>query len=324
MAKRRREDDLLRDLMRRDPPADAATVTAGLSHAKLPIVEAAAEAAGRLPAHEIGTPVLERLDALLDGGADPGARIKTTLVNVLRQLQLDHRPLVRRALWCEQVEFDGDGLFDVGGNVRAAACYATVEAGDPAAAMLLAGVLFEQPPPRVKRNPAARIAAAKGLAVAGDPDAVFPLELKLRRAGPDQPDVIGECVASLLQLADWQVQSWLETALRQHGAEAIEACVVPVAEQRRPEGTAVLTLLRRQLATLGDEPAAMLGFALVRQPEATDLLIEALLDAPHDVAVASARALFLLRHDAGVIERVERALDASAHATLLRRTFEGG
>ncbi|MEL7237507.1 MAG: hypothetical protein AAGK78_01490, partial [Planctomycetota bacterium] len=186
MAKRR--DDQLLDRLRPHSHPTAADVTKGLAHANWVVIDAAAKAAIDLPTADVEEPLADALRRLLGPVDDPGADAMLAVLDVIRKQQITERDLFREALFYERIQRGfGDGI-DVGANVRASACMAVVESGDPSAAVLLTSALFEMQCARsVEDNPVARAAAARGLGVVGDIAAVAPLRLKLSRRQP--PDV---------------------------------------------------------------------------------------------------------------------------------------
>ncbi len=298
----------------------------GLGHAVPAMVEAAARAAADHDAVAIHEALSGALTQMLASPKDPGCGATLAVLDAMRKLHLNDRDGYRAALLCDRLEPVYGGSVDVGAHVRASACSAIVESGDSSAALLLAGTLFErQTSTRIEDDPAARVAAARGLGFSGDTDAVVPLRIKIERSPSDRAEVIGECVGSIVRLAGGEAMSWLTAALDHQDPDAAECAVVAVGETRGGDAALrVLRQIRQNLAFHDREERAMIGFALLRHPAATDDLLEAAADRPLRVALAAAAALHSLRHDPAVAERFERLVDPLPEARVLREAFATG
>src|SRR6185369_6645482 len=82
-------------------------------------------------------------------------------------------------------------------------------------------------------EPAARIAAARGLASTGREDATLLLRLRLR-AGEAAPDVVGECLAGLLRLDPERSLPLAERLLAQLAGEFRDAVAYALGDSRLP------------------------------------------------------------------------------------------
>ena len=307
MAKRDRAAELLDALSAATsagPSVALPLVKKGLAHAAGPVVERAAKAAANLNLDAIGPLLGDALGRLLDGDYR-NADAAVTVLDAMRQLRADDRDGYRRALRCTWEAPGYGGSDEVGAHVRAAACRALVESGDAGAPLLLAGLLFEQ----TRENAAARIAAAQGLGICGDAEAVEVLRIKLTRAVADEPDVLGECCGAIARIDAPDADVFLRAYLGTASIAVLEGAAVPIGEARRPSSWPLLRAIRERLLRADREAAAMYGLAVVREAAATGLLIERLRDGPPNVAQAAAEALGLL---AGDVEVARRAGDACA------------
>ena len=316
-------DALLKSLSSSANPS-ADEINRGLASGQWVVIEAAAKASKNVPAGDVAGGLAAVLQRLINGMADPNAAAAIAVIEAMRHHQLNERELFREAILYQRIEKGfGEGI-DVGSAVRAGACFALVESGDPSAALMLAGVLFERPTsPNVADSPAARIAAARGLGAVGDRDASAVLRIKLLHSALDSTDVIGECLGSLVALADEQAMPTLEAALLRYPEAAADA-VIPVAESQSPTALSALRLLRDSLRLSGEEELAMIGFALLRSAEGTDALFEALVDRPPTVAKAAAKALHLQRRDPAISERFDRIAAELPNERELREAFNHG
>lgn len=307
--------------------ASAETVVRGLADRASVVVETAAKAAVHFGGgvEGIRDALTAALDRMLGEPKDPSSAATVALLDAMRSLRIIDRDLFRRCLFCERTEPTYGGSIDSGAAVRAAACAALVESGDASASLLLTAVLFERhASPRVEDHPTARIEAARGLGLVGDVDAVIALRIKLTRSHSDAPEVIGECCGALVRLDPGNARGLIRSGLAHQPAEAVEAAVLAVGETRQAAAVGVLEDLRQQLAMEGIEEAAMIGFALVRQTEATDILLERLAQGPMSVRIAAARALHLLRNEADIPRRVEETVAADPDARTLFGAFSEG
>ena len=320
VAKRNRDDATLAALSaarHAGPTTAAAVVRKGLKSDSPAVVARAAEVAADLAAEDVADDARAAAERWLDEGE---AALLVALLRASRRCGAIDRDLYRRALRVERTEFDpvARRAFDVGATVRAEACRAVVETGDPGAAVLLAGLLFE-----ASDHPAARAAAAQGLGVAGDDAAAEVLRLKLTRAGEDDPDVLGECVGSLCRLDPPGTADFLTGYLRGR-PDVAEAAAVPLGEVRAARAVGPLLACHDVLRQADREELAFTALALVRQPAATARLLGRLRDARPPVAHEAATALHLLRHDPDIAAAVERVAKARPDGAALRRAFERG
>ena len=320
MARRNRDDATLAALSaaRHAGPTAAAEVVRKALDSPSPVVVArAAEVAADLASDALAEDARRAMERWLDEGE---AALLIALLRANRRCGVIDRDLYRRALRIERTEFDpvSRRAFDVGATVRAEACRAVVETGDPGAAVLLAGLLFE-----ASDHPAARAAAAQGLGVAGDDAAAEVLRLKLTRAGRDDPNVLGECVGSYCRLDPPGTAEFLAAYLRGR-PDVAEAAAVPLGEVRAARAAGPLLACHDVLLAADREELAFTALALVRQPDATARLLDRLRDARPPIAHEAATALHLLRHDPDLAAAVERVAAARPDGAALRRAFERG
>ena len=304
------------------PAAAASVVKKGLKAASEVVIGRAAEVAAELELEAVA-------DELAAAAADWLQRGEATTVLALlracRRAGVRDRELWHAALRFEAFESDpvSRRRFDVGAAVRAEACRAVAECGDPAAAVLLAGVLFERYGPEVADNPAARAAAAQAIGHVGDAAAAEVLRIKLTRSQRDEPAVLGECVGSYCRLDPLDFDKFLATYLRTR-PDVAEAAAVPLGEVRAARAVGPLLLCHDMLRSIDREEVAFVGLALVRQPEATERLLDRFRDARGPTALEAATALHLLARDPDVSAAVAPIAAARPDGDALRKAFEHG
>lgn len=324
MAKGDREQDKLGALRSAESAGGEAArdvIEEGLRDRSAAVVARAAGAAERLAMVAVAPALLaaaERLENVPAKG-DPGCIARIALVRGLRLLNIPAGPFFRRMLTARQLEASAGAFIDVAVPLRAEAALAIAAGGDREAPALLCDLLFDIPPEPapgsmgIEDDPAARIAAARGLGATCSDGAALALRAKLR-AGRDVPEVLGECCAAIAAIGPEWGEAFLAEWLKEH-PRAIAATAVGIGESR---SRSALPLLRVMLP-IAEGPdaigAVQLGLALTRAPEAFDFLIEQLATAPAATSASALEALKLYERDAAHCARVVEAVDVRRRAT---------
>ncbi|HYE20786.1 MAG TPA: HEAT repeat domain-containing protein [Tepidisphaeraceae bacterium] len=166
----------------------------------------------------------------------------------------------------------------------------------------------------------ARMMAARAIAYAGH-DAGVPLLRLKARAGDAEPGVTAEVLSALARLAPGRSVDVLRDCLRDSDDTVASAAALALGETRRPEALEALCDCWRAMMDPNTRANLALPIALTRLPAGVEFLVEGLAAVPESVAVEVVRALKMYRGDAGVKERVGRAVEARK-SERLSREFE--
>lgn len=157
------------------------------------------------------------------------------------------------------------------------------------------------------RERAARSAAARALAASGDRIVAEPL-LRLRiEAGEGDPVVLGECFASLLELAPEESLPYLASFVDSHDDDVAEASILALGGSRLEGALAILRERAEEFCGVGRRRMLFLGIALLRTDPAWSYLLERIGDAAAPTAGEAIDALATFSHDDTLRERVLQA-----------------
>ncbi|HSI32612.1 MAG: HEAT repeat domain-containing protein [Phycisphaerae bacterium] len=163
----------------------------------------------------------------------------------------------------------------------------------------------------------ARMMAARAIAYAGHDFGVPLLRLKAR-TGDVEPAVTAEVLSALARLAPGRSIDVLRDFLRDADDTVASAAALALGETRRPEALEALCDCWRAVMDPVTRANLALPIALTRLPAGVEFLMEALAGVPEGVAVEVVRALKMYRGDAGVKERVGRAVEGRGSGRLSR------
>ncbi len=249
---------------------------------KSPYVAAlAAESLGDGADDRAALVMTEQFGALCADGPklDPGCHIRANLAFALGRLE--YRPasdMLRLGIKIVQIEAVGGVPFDTAAHLRANCALALAQIGDPDCvrdiALLLfdlSGFAFARAPidPTIKMEP--RKAAAQALSISGRPEARLPLTLKLVHPENEEPEVLQECMAALVDLEDPHALEVLEPYLKHSDRRLAAYSALMIA---RTQSSGAAALLATAIPTFSGDAlkAVVLALATVRAPEAYDHL----------------------------------------------------
>jgi len=279
-----------------------ATVERALERGRGLVAGRAALLVADADARDLG-PALERSFQrfLLDPvKTDPGCAAKRAIVKALSRLEVDAAETLRRGARHVQMEPVWGGRADSAGELRGLCGQALVSAGDRYALLEVARLLSD---PAVE----ARRLAARAAGVVRHDAAEVLLRAKVH-AGDDDPDVLGECFTSLLQVAPERSLEFVATFLDDGQVAVAAVAALALGETREPEALEHLVAAWEATVEADRREALILPVALTRRDRAIDFLIERLTEQDRRTAVAAARALRLHRGDDAVVARVRAAL----------------
>lgn len=231
---------------------------------------------------------------------DPQCQGKVALAKRLRDADGDAEEVFLRGVRHVQREPVWGGSVDTAAELRGVCLMALVEQHHPRAMNEAAELLAD---PEVM----ARSAAARALGVAPDASAAEPL-LRLRVAvGDEEPEVIGECLRSLLQLAPRSALPFVVRRLDDADDGVAEAAALALGESRLDDA---LEPLRAQVerSVLGRRRGVlMLAIAMLRTEAAWAWLLEMVAEGSRGEASDALSALSTFAHDERLAERVREA-----------------
>ena len=301
MARRPSLDQLLNDLavVRCDPAAPAAreALAKALASTASVVVEKAARLIEELTIAGFTPPLVAAFDAMMSG-ADRACAARTAIAKALLATDAgsEATPVYLRGIGHRQ--FDGPG--DTAGPLRGYCGLGLLSVRHPDALVELTDLLADE-------EPAARTAAARGLASTGREEAALLLRLRVR-AGERSGDVLTECVSGMLRLDAARALPLVERLLSEEADEVRDAVAFGLAESRVP---AALPLLRSAFGRESDSlvrQTMIRGIGLIRSPDAVNWLVSLVRDGAASEATVAADALRVYhRRDAAVAERVRVA-----------------
>jgi HEAT repeat protein len=166
-------------------------------------------------------------------------------------------------------------------------------------------------------EPAARVAAARGLGRAGPAEAALVLRLKLR-LGDANADVLGECMAGMLLLDPAGSLPAVVERLSHDEPEVRDAAAMALGESRLTAGLSPLCEHFAREPDAQSRKTALLAISLLRSSAAVDYLVNAVGTFPVNDAVAAVEALGLYRHDGVLRERVKEHVERRGEDPLKR------
>lgn len=193
------------------------------------------------------------------------------------------------------------GRQDTAAALRGVCLMALVHAQHPRALVHAATMLADH-------ERAARLAALRALAASGRPDVAEPLTRLRLASGDDDPEVITECMSTLLALNPSDNLAVVGTHLAGKDSTMAEAAALAVGATRVAGG---FGLLRDQLelGVLADRRRTlMLAMAMLRSDTAWQHLVEIIMDAPSAEALDAIDALGTFKEHGDLRQRVEAAV----------------
>ncbi len=152
-----------------------------------------------------------------------------------------------------------------------------------------------------------RMSAAQALGYHGSEAANLLLRLKVRLGDPE-PEVFSECLSGLLACEPKENLPLVAEFLDPDNEAICEAAIVALGRSRLSEAFEVLVACWDRKPPRAVAQTLLLAFAMLRQPAATDFLVELVRTGPEPVAVEAIAALKILAHDPRLVQRIEDAV----------------
>lgn len=252
--------------------------------------ERIAELAGELPG------VFMRL---MRGGtaADRGCMAKQEIAQAIDELGVDGedaQSVLLAGVRHVQEEPTFGGVVDTAAVLRGACALGLVRMGYRDVMIVLADLLAD---PEAQT----RIMAARAIAYAGQESGALLLRLRIL-SGDKDATVMAECFAAIVQLTPGKALPLLERFLGGADADLAQEAAMAIATSKREEAMGILRRHWEQ-DVLGRE-SLLVPLAMLRRPEAVEILLEVISSGPESLASAAAEAMGMYRADAAVSERV--------------------
>lgn len=291
----------------RENPTDAAAldaITKALKSSVYFVVAKAADVVRETKADSVALQLVDAFGRFLDArpDADKGCAAKISLASALADLSIDATPLFVRGIRVVQMEPVWGGSEDVAAPLRGACASGMVNCGYRHTLTELADLLMDP-------YPAARLAAARGIASWGREEGAALLRMKAL-AGDASSEVIGECLLGVISLRSHRGVEFVARFLHHRDPGVAESAALALGESRQADALNVLrdaylassdTELRRVL---------LLCIAITRLSQATEFLLDELTNSEVPIATDVIAALAIYKHDAALLARVRERVDA--------------
>ena len=244
--------------------------------------------------------------------SDPNCYAKKAIARALVALDCEEVEFFRAGLHLKQMEPVWGGTADTAADVRGTCALGLVATGYPRALVAISALLHDP-------EPDARLGAIRAAANGSPREAELLLRSKVL-AGDVEPAIIGECFSALMSIEPEDslefVARWLADAndvLRELAALALGESKLDGA--LRPLKDAWGEVL------VGEEfrHALLRAAAAHRSEAAFEWLLEIVGDAREPIAVGVIEALAPYKHNAKLMQRLERAVTERGEETLLER-----
>lgn len=248
---------------------------------------------------------------------DKGCAAKTAIARALERLESPHTEVFRRGIRHFQPEPAWGGPQDSAVELRSVCAMALARLSPLDVLDELAELLAD--PER-----AARAAAARAIGCTGQPGGGPLLRYKALR-GDDDPLVLTESLASLLALDGERALRFVARFLDRDETPR-EAAALALGQSRLSGAFPLLRELSERLLA-SERKIPLLALAMLRDPAATDYLLEQVRAAPPAQAAQAIAALGVHRYDAALRKRVTEAAAAQRSAQVsaaLEKAFSEG
>lgn len=242
---------------------------------------------------------------------DPNCHAKVGIADALYRLEHRQETVFLNGIRHVQMEPVWGGRVDTAAKLRGVCAMGLVRMNYAEVLVELADLLADPEPP-------ARIAAARAIAYSGNPNGV-PL-LRLRARVGDEPSVLAECLAALLNLDADRSLDFVSSFLNAPVPQTQELVALVLGESRLPAAFDVL----RQWWEKTREPelrrTGLLAIATLRQDQPIDFLLNLIATGTASHARDAVTALEVYRDDPILWQRVQAAAAQREDTALLNKT----
>jgi HEAT repeat protein len=302
--------------------ADAETAAAGARKALTDrsnyVIAKAARIAGDLSLAALVPDLLTAFDRLFDDPlkTDQLCLGKSAIAKVLKDFELHEPAPFIRGLNHIQMEPVYGGFADTAGGLRATSAQALVACNldDTSKLEHLVDHLTDS-------DKAVRLDVIIAIAHFARPESAMLLRLKASSGDPE-PEVVGQCFLSLLDLAPADSIAFIARFLKSTDSEIVFEAAAALAQSREPAAFEVVQHFWREKIGFDLRRAIVMSLAGSPQPAVADFLIALISGSDRDIAKAaiSALAASRFREDARekTLAAVDRARDRELSAAFLK------
>ena len=295
------------ELAAADPSTAMDAVTFALEKSSYRIAKRAGEIAVQLESEQLLAPLESAFHRFCRRGekSDPGCVAKTVIIDALRTLHFDDEDFFAAACQYSQPEPVWGGSVDAAAELRVLAAFALVEMNSRLALPILVDLLVDD-------EKTCRAGAARALAATGQPAAKLLLRLKTHLGDPE-PQVLGECLTGLLDIAQAEavpiVAGYLMDASLDNRLEA----AIALGSSRQ---VAALEPLQRQFQAADEheeKSIVLTAIALLQHDDAIEFVRQQLQSKKVQMAVAAIHALSHVRDKQTVKKHLEPLFNKRQH-----------
>lgn len=231
---------------------------------------------------------------------DPNCHAKAGIADALYRLEYRQEEVFLQGIRHVQMEPVWGGKVDTAAKLRGICAMGLVRMNYSQVLVELADLLADPEPP-------ARIAAARAIAYSGDPNGV-PL-LRLRARVGDEPAVLSECLAALLNLDADRSLPFVANVLNMSQPQTQELVALVLGESRLPAAFNVLRHWWEKIREPNLRRTGLLAIATLRQDEPIDFLLDLIATGIARDARDAVTALEIYQDDQSLWQRVEAAME---------------
>lgn len=242
---------------------------------------------------------------------DANCHAKAGIANALYRLEHRDEAVFLKGIRHVQMEPVWGGKVDTAAKLRGICAMGLVR-------MNYAQVLVELADLLADPEPEARIAAARAIAYSGNFSGV-PL-LRLRARVGDEPAVLSECLAALLNLDGDRSLDFVSSFLNAPVPQTQELVALVLGESRLPAAFNVLRQWWEKTRVPDLRQTALLAIATLRQDRPLDFLLELIATGSSQNARDAVAALDIYRNDQTLWTRVEAVVEQRDDRSLLNKT----
>jgi HEAT repeat protein len=238
---------------------------------------------------------------------------KIAIVDAFNELDYQPSDIFLKGLSYVQMEPVFGGLADTAPPIRAACAAALVRIDYPQALELLIDRLMD--PVR-----GVRVAAVRAIGAYGTPAAPLLLRLKAR-LGDAEAEVTGECLSEMILREPIESIAFAAEFLKE-GEDIAEAALLALGNSRRTEAFNTLRAFWEKGPPADLAETSLMAMALLRQPVATDFLLQLLREGGLEQAKLALSGLAILSYDLRLKEQCKAAVNLRADRGLRERFQE--
>jgi HEAT repeat protein len=242
---------------------------------------------------------------------DKLCRAKIAVIQALDKIEHDRPEVFRTAARHVQYEPVWGGQEDSAAPLRAAAIFALARIGGREDLPLMVDSLIDP-------EKDVRIATAQALASFASEAVGLLLRLKAR-LGDKEPEVLCECLASLLTISPKEYFPFVSEFLDTGNAAKCEAAVLALGKSRLPEAFDALRSCWKRATSTGLREQVLLAIAMLRLPAAIDYLFELVASDAEMDAMAALFALKIHNYDPRLRQRVAEIVQKKGSRALQAR-----